>query len=72
MITVKVWDYEDDEWLSVECEKVTGTIADDIFSDLRQRGANTFHKALMRENDGHGILVRTHTWNGYMFNFDIF
>ena len=28
--------------------------------------------SMMRENDGHGTLVRTHTWNGYIFNFEIF
>ena len=58
VITVKVWDAEDDEWILVECAKLTGAIVDDIFSDLRRRGVNTFHKALMREDDG--TLVRTY------------
>ena len=70
VITVKVWDDEDDEWLSVECEKLTGAIVNDIFSDLKRRGVNTFHKALMREDDG--TLVRTHIYlEWYMFNFKI-
>ena len=49
---------EDDEWILVECAKLTGAIVDDIFSDLRRRGVNTFRKALIREDDG--TLVRTY------------